>query len=140
MPLEHRHRLQHRLDHHQPHRRHRRERYSPPRELPEPLPTDGSKIMSGNDGMSVLLVYEGSADTGEQLARRLSRAHRKPIYLLDFHEYSSGIHEYNGTRSKWRDEQYPGEFLAAYGISPPEHKRWEPSPIIRTPAKLGCTT
>ncbi|HWO22240.1 MAG TPA: hypothetical protein VNO30_25955 [Kofleriaceae bacterium] len=108
-------------------------------QLPEPLPTDGSKIVSGNDGMSVLLVYEDSAASGEQLASRLSRAHRTPIYLLDFHEYGLGICEYRGTRGKWRDEQHPAVFLQAYGITPPVHERWEPSPIIEISVIEGAT-
>ena len=107
------------------------------RQLPEPLPTDGSKIVSGNDGMSVLLVYEGSVDTGEPLASRLARAHRTPIYLLDFHKYG-GIQEYKGKRSKWR-EAYSAGFLEEYGITPPVQERWEPSPIVSVSLFEGIT-
>jgi hypothetical protein len=105
----------------------------------EPLATDLFKIMSGNDGMSVLLVYDDEGVTSEQLPRKLSRKYRTPIYILDFNEHSPGIHEYNGTRDRWRDEQHPAEFLAAYGITPPEHKHWVPSPIIEISVVEGAT-
>jgi hypothetical protein len=88
------------------------------RELSEFLQTDGSRIVTGNDGMSALLVFGGSLGEGEDLAGELSRSHRTPVYLLDFDDHGFSIQRFDGTRTRW-EKGNPVEFLETYGITPP---------------------
>ncbi|HWO22243.1 MAG TPA: hypothetical protein VNO30_25970 [Kofleriaceae bacterium] len=107
-------------------------------QLPEFLQAGSSEILSGNDGMSVLLVYDGPACDGEYLASTLSEEHRTPVYFLDFHEYAPRIRKFDGTGGQWQDG-HPAAFLRAHGITAPGYEEVEQSSVVAIGVVEGAT-
>jgi len=93
-------------------------------ELSEFLQTDGSRVVSGDKGMSALLVFGGSPGEGEDLAVELSQKHKTSVYLLDFDDEAIAIGQFDGPRVKWK-RGHPADFLESYGITAPGY---EPRP------------
>jgi len=85
-------------------------------ELSEFLQTDGSKVVSGDKGMSALLVFGGSPGEGEDLAVELSQRHKASVYWLDFHDDGPSVGQFDGERVKWK-RGHPADFLESYGIT-----------------------
>jgi hypothetical protein len=94
---------------------------------------DGSKVVVGEQGMAVLLAFGGPASDGEDLAVRLSRKHRTPVYVLDFDDEidldeACAIMQFEGTKLTWV-KGYPAEFLESYGIIAPGYEPLPESPV-----------
>lgn len=97
-------------------------------ELSEFLQTDGSKVVSGDKGMSALLVFGGSPGEGEDLAVELSQRHKTSVYLLDFHDDGPSVGQFDGERVKWK-RGHPADFLESYGIIAPGYEPQPPREI-----------
>jgi hypothetical protein len=93
-------------------------------ELSDFLQGEGARVVSGNKGMSVLLVFGGSVGEGDDLAEELTRKHKTSVFLLEFGDWAS-IKQFDGARVK-RRKGHPAEFLASYGVIAPGY---EPGPL-----------
>ena len=93
-------------------------------ELSDFLRNEGSRVVSGNKGMSALLVFGGSLGEGEDLAVELARKHKTPVYLLDFDDDEPGVGKVDGKRVKWKRD-HPADLLESHGIIAPGY---EPQP------------
>jgi hypothetical protein len=91
------------------------------KQLSDFLQTDGSRVVSGNKGMSVLLVFGGSLDEGEGLAAEISQKHKTSAYLLEFGDWAS-ISQFDGARVK-RKKVHPADFLESHGVIAPGYER-----------------
>jgi hypothetical protein len=98
------------------------------------LPLDGSQVMVGDQGMAVLLAFDGPPSDGEYLAVRLSRKHRTPFYVLDFddnleyEDYAVAIMRFDGNKLT-RMKGNPVELLESYGIMVPGFGPLPESPV-----------
>jgi hypothetical protein len=106
-------------------------------QLPAFLQAD-SRIVTGNGGMLVLLVFDGPTCDGEYLASTLSEEHRTPVYFLDFDEYAPRVKRFEGARVEL-EEGHPGEFLRRYGITPPGYEPMERSRVVSVGVVEGAT-
>jgi hypothetical protein len=109
-------------------------------DLPYP---EGSKVESGKNGMSALLVFGGGASQGEEIASKLSRKYRTPAYLLDFDdelefEEGMGIRQFEGKRYTWVNG-HPAAFLDSHGIDAPGYEPLPESPVISVGIVEGAT-
>jgi hypothetical protein len=99
------------------------------RQLSKPLRAKGSKVVSGDGGMSALLVFGGSIDEGERSAIALSREYQTPVYILNFNDEACSIRQFEGTRVSWKPG-HPAEFLQSCAITAPGY---EPLPELSEP-------
>jgi hypothetical protein len=93
-------------------------------ELSDFLQGEGSRVVRGNKGMSVLLVFGGSLGEGEDLAEELTRKHKISVFLLEFGDWAR-IQQFDGARVK-RKKGHPADFLESYGVIAPGY---EPGPL-----------
>ena len=105
--------------------------------LSEMLRSEGSRIMSGKNGMSVLLVFGGTTGEGEDFAIELSRKYRTPAYLLDFDDEAYSIRQFDGSRITWK-KGHPAKFLKSYGITAPGYEPIE-TPVAAIGVVDGAT-
>lgn len=105
--------------------------------LSEMLRSEGSRIVSGENGMSVLLVFGGTTGEGEDSAIELSGTYRTPIYLLDFDDEAYSVRQFDGARVTWR-KGHPAKFLKSYGITPPGYGPIE-TPVVAIGVVDGAT-
>lgn len=87
-------------------------------QLSDFLQVDGSRVVPGNKGMSVLLVFGGSLGEGEDLAVEISRKHKISVYVLDFDDEAMSIRQFDGARVKWK-KGHPADFLESHGVIAP---------------------
>lgn len=91
------------------------------RRLSKRLRTRGSKVVSGQGGVSALLVFGGSREEGHDLAVTISQAHRIPAFLLDFNDEAYSIRQFEDGRVFWR-QGHPAKLLRSHGITPPGYE------------------
>jgi hypothetical protein len=89
-------------------------------ELSDFLQGEGSRVVRGNKGMSVLLVFGGSLGEGEDLAEELTRDHKTSVFLLEFGDWAR-IQQFDGSRVK-RKKGHPADFLESYGVIAPGYE------------------
>jgi hypothetical protein len=89
-------------------------------ELSDFLQGEGSRVVRGNKGMSVLLVFGGSLGEGDDLAEELTRKHKTSVFLLEFGDWAS-IKQFDGARAKWK-KGHPADFLESYGVIAPGYE------------------
>lgn len=108
-------------------------------ELSDFLQGEGSRIVSGNKGMSVLLVFGGSVGEGDDLAEELTRKHKTSVFLLEFGDWAR-IQQFDGARVK-RKKGRPAEFLESYGVIAPGYEpgRFVVAPITVIGVVEGAT-
>lgn len=93
------------------------------------LQGDGSRVVHGTKGMSVLLVFGGSIGEGDDLAEELTRKHKTSVFLLEFGDWA-GIKQFDGARVK-RKKGHPAKFLESYGVIAPGYEsKFLPAPPI----------
>ena len=98
-------------------------------ELSDFLQGEGSRVVHGTKGMSVLLVFGGSIGEGDDLAEELTRAHKTSVFLLEFGDWA-GIKQFDGARVK-RKKGHPAKFLESYGVIAPGYEsEFLPAPPI----------
>lgn len=98
-------------------------------ELSDFLQGEGSRVVCGDKGMSVLLVFGGSIGEGDDLAEELTRAHKTSVFLLEFGDWA-GIKQFDGARVK-RKKGHPAKFLESYGVIAPGYEsEFLPAPPI----------
>jgi hypothetical protein len=98
-------------------------------ELSDFLQGEGSRVVSGDKGMSVLLVFGGSLGEGEDLAEELTRKHKTSVFLLEFGDWAR-IQQFDGPRVK-RKKGHPAKFLETYGVIAPGYEsKFLPAPPI----------
>jgi hypothetical protein len=100
-------------------------------ELSDFLQGEGSRVVVGDKGMSVLLVFGGSLDEGEGLAEQLTRKHNTSVFLLEFGDWAR-IQQFDGARIK-RKKGHPADFLLSYGVIAPGY---EPGPLPVPPVTV----
>lgn len=100
-------------------------------ELSDFLQGEGSRVVSGNKGMSVLLVFGGSVGEGDDLAEELTRKHKTSVFLLEFGDWAQ-IRQFDGARVK-RVKGHPAKFLESYGVIAPGY---EPGPFPVPPVTV----
>jgi hypothetical protein len=94
------------------------------------LQTDGSRVIPGNEGFSVLLAFGGSIDEGEDLAIEISRKHKTSVYLLDFDDEAMSFRRFDSPRVKWI-KGHPADFLESFGVTAPGYEpRLLPAPTV----------
>jgi hypothetical protein len=102
--------------------------------LSEMIRTDGSRVVTGEHGVSALLVFGGDPSEGKDLAIRISRKHRTPAYLLDFddnleyEDYACAIRKFESAKLTWLKGN-PIEFLESHGITAPGFEPLPESPV-----------
>jgi hypothetical protein len=89
-------------------------------ELSDFLQGEGSRVVRGNKGMSVLLVFGGSVGEGDDLAEELTRKHQTSVFLLEFGDWAS-IKQFDGARVT-RRKGHPAKFLDSYGVMAPGYE------------------
>jgi hypothetical protein len=97
-------------------------------ELSDFLQGEGSRVVRGNKGMSVLLVFGGSVGEGEGLAEDLTRDYKTSVFVLEFGDWAR-VQQFDGARVK-RKKIHPADFLKKYGVIAPGY---EPKPWIVPP-------
>jgi hypothetical protein len=88
-------------------------------QLPEELQGEGSRVVSGTDGFTALLVFGGQPN--ETLARRLLES-ATPVYLMDFDDEAPVTLKLDRKKTgvtETRVHEHPADFLAEHGITPP---------------------
>lgn len=90
-------------------------------ELSDFLQGEGSRVVRGDKGMSVLLVFGGSLGEGEDLAEELTRKHKISVFLLEFGDWAR-IQQFDGTRVKTK-HGHPAKFLESYGVITPGYEQ-----------------
>lgn len=100
-------------------------------ELSDFLQGEGSRVVHGNKGMSVLLVFGGSLGEGEDLAEDLTRKHQTSVFLLEFGDWAR-VQQFDGTRVK-RRKGHPTRFLESYGVIAPGY---EPGRFVVPPVTV----
>jgi hypothetical protein len=112
--------------------------------LSELIRTDGSEVVTGDQGMSALLAFGGSTGEGEDLAIKLSRKYRIPVYVLDFddeldsEDEACAIRQFEGAMLTWL-KGHPAAFLESYGITPPGYGPLPESPVTTIGVVDGVT-
>jgi hypothetical protein len=89
-------------------------------ELSDFLQGEGSRVVRGTKGMSVLLVFGGSLGEGEDLAEELTRKHKTSVFLLEFGDWAR-IQQFDGARVKTK-KGHPAKFLESYGVIAPGYE------------------
>jgi hypothetical protein len=89
-------------------------------ELSDFLQGEGSRVVRGDKGMSVLLVFGGSIGEGDDLAEELTRAHKTSVFLLEFGDWAR-IQQFDGARVKTK-QGHPAKFLESYGVIAPGYE------------------
>ena len=99
------------------------------RELSDFLQGEGSRVVRGTNGMSVLLVFGGSVGEGDDLAEELTRKHKTSVFLLELGDWPR-IQQFDGARVK-RKKGRPAAFLRTYGVLAPGYElEYLPAPPI----------
>jgi hypothetical protein len=102
------------------------------RRLSKPLRRKGSRVVTGDGGVSALLVFGGSLEEGYDLAITISQKNLTPAYLLDFNDEAYSIRQFEGTsegtRVRWK-KGHPAKLLRSHGITPPGYEPPPESPV-----------